>query len=455
MAQGKTTDQTRLYRDRRSFAKIPDVMDVPNLIAIQTDSFEFFKGEGLAQAFQDISPIENNTKDMCVEFGKHEFGEPKYTVDECKEKDVSYQAPLFVDDTLHQPRDGRDQGAGRLHGRLPAHDRRAAPSSSTAPSASSSPSSCARRASTSPPSIDKASDKTLYNATGHPQPRRMARVRDRQARHLWVRIDRKRKQPATRAPARPRHGRDATTRSSSFSATPSIVLRHPRARHRHHAGRAALLEHLQAASAPASRRRSTPASTLLDGLFFNPQRYDLAQGRPLQDQQEARASTPDHEAIHVLTERGHRAHAMPLPRWRFTHGDEARCADRRHRPLRQPSHPHGGRAHPEPVPHRPVPHGARRARAHGLAGARRRSRPQSLINIRPIVAAIKEFFGSSQLSQFMDQTNPLAGLTHKRRLSRPGPRRPRRARRQPRQRADGGARRPHLALRPHVPHRDP
>ena len=72
MAQGKTTDQTSLYRDRRSFAKIPDVMDVPNLIAIQTDSFEFFKGEGLAQAFQDISPIENNTKDMCVEFGRHE-----------------------------------------------------------------------------------------------------------------------------------------------------------------------------------------------------------------------------------------------------------------------------------------------------------------------------------------------------------------------------------------------
>ena len=97
MAQGKTTDQTSLYRDRRSFAKIPDVMDVPNLIAIQTDSFEFFKGEGLAQAFQDISPIENNTKDMCVEFGRHEFSEPKYTVDECKEKDVSYQAPLFVE----------------------------------------------------------------------------------------------------------------------------------------------------------------------------------------------------------------------------------------------------------------------------------------------------------------------------------------------------------------------
>ena len=97
MAQAKKSAPTSLYRNRRSFAKIPDVMDVPNLIAIQTDSFEWFKSEGLAQAFGDISPIENSTKDMCVEFGKHEFGEPKFTVDECKEKDVSYQAPLFVE----------------------------------------------------------------------------------------------------------------------------------------------------------------------------------------------------------------------------------------------------------------------------------------------------------------------------------------------------------------------
>ena len=97
MAQDKNAGQTVLYRNRRSFAKIPDVMDVPNLIAIQTDSFKWFMNEGLDQAFQDIAPIENNTKDMCVEFGDHKFGEPKYTVDECKEKDVSYQAPLFVE----------------------------------------------------------------------------------------------------------------------------------------------------------------------------------------------------------------------------------------------------------------------------------------------------------------------------------------------------------------------
>ena len=97
MAMDKKSAPTSLYRDRRSFAKIPDVMDVPNLIAIQTESFDWFKNEGLAQAFADVCPIENNTGDMCVEFGKHEFGEPKYTVDECKEKDVTYQAPLFVE----------------------------------------------------------------------------------------------------------------------------------------------------------------------------------------------------------------------------------------------------------------------------------------------------------------------------------------------------------------------
>ena len=97
MAKGQNPTSTSRYRTRRSFAKIPDVMDVPNLIAVQTENFEWFKTEGLDQAFASISPIENSTKDMVVEFGKHSFGDPKYTVDECKEKDVSYQAPLFVE----------------------------------------------------------------------------------------------------------------------------------------------------------------------------------------------------------------------------------------------------------------------------------------------------------------------------------------------------------------------
>ena len=84
-------------RVRRSFAKNQEVLGVPNLIALQTDSFNWFLKEGLRDTFHDISPIEDFTGMLAVEFGDHEFGEPKYSVEECKEKDMSYQAPLFVD----------------------------------------------------------------------------------------------------------------------------------------------------------------------------------------------------------------------------------------------------------------------------------------------------------------------------------------------------------------------
>jgi DNA-directed RNA polymerase subunit beta len=84
-------------RQRRTFAKIPEVLDVPNLIALQRDSFKWFLEEGLHETFHDISPIKDFTENLAVEFGAHEFGDPKYSVEECKEKDMSFQAPLFVD----------------------------------------------------------------------------------------------------------------------------------------------------------------------------------------------------------------------------------------------------------------------------------------------------------------------------------------------------------------------
>ena len=84
-------------RQRRTFAKIPEVLDVPNLIALQRDSFKWFLEEGLHETFSDISPIEDFTGNLAVDFGMHEFGDPKYSPEECKEKDMSYQAPLFVD----------------------------------------------------------------------------------------------------------------------------------------------------------------------------------------------------------------------------------------------------------------------------------------------------------------------------------------------------------------------
>ena len=111
-----------VYRERHSFAKIPGIVDVPNLIAIQTDSFKWFMEEGITEAFNDVCPIENSTKDMCVELGEHHFGEPKYTVDECKEKESPTRRPS-MQDSFHQPRDRRNQRSERpVYGRFPAHD---------------------------------------------------------------------------------------------------------------------------------------------------------------------------------------------------------------------------------------------------------------------------------------------------------------------------------------------
>ena len=83
-------------RERYSFAKIPDVLEVPNLIELQKASFDWFKTEGLAEAFASISPIKDFTGNLILEFGEHSLGEPKYSIEECRERDMTYSAPLRV-----------------------------------------------------------------------------------------------------------------------------------------------------------------------------------------------------------------------------------------------------------------------------------------------------------------------------------------------------------------------
>jgi DNA-directed RNA polymerase subunit beta len=196
VAQGKKSAPTSLYRDRRSFAKIPDVMDVPNLIAIQTESFDWFKNEGLSQAFADVCPIENNTGDMCVEFGKHEFGEPKYTVDECKEKDVTYQAPLFVEIRFINRETGEIKEQEVFMGDFPLMTPRGTfiingTERVVVSQLVRSPGVyfAAER--------DKTSDKTIYNAKVIPSRGAWLEFETDKRDLLSVRIDRKRKQPAT------------------------------------------------------------------------------------------------------------------------------------------------------------------------------------------------------------------------------------------------------------------
>ncbi|MGN0960039.1 MAG: DNA-directed RNA polymerase subunit beta, partial [Coriobacteriales bacterium] len=94
-------------------------MDIPNLISIQTDSFKRFMNEGLAETFKDMSPIENNSHTLRVEFGAHEFGDPKHSVEECKKRDISYQAPLFVDIRLVNTETGEMQESNVFMGDFP------------------------------------------------------------------------------------------------------------------------------------------------------------------------------------------------------------------------------------------------------------------------------------------------------------------------------------------------
>ena len=412
MAQDKNAGQTVLYRNRRSFAKIPDVMDVPNLIAIQTDSFKWFMSEGLDQAFQDIAPIENNTKDMCVEFGDHRFGDPKYTVDECKEKDVSYQAPLYVEIRYINRETGEIKEQEVFMGDFPLMTNRGTfiingTERVVVSQLVRSPGVyfAAER--------DKTSDKTIYNAKVIPSRGAWLEFETDKRDILSVRIDRKRKQPATllvRALGLAETREEIIELLGSDEMVLRTLDRDPATTKEE-----SLIE-LYKRFRPGEPPTIDSARTLLEGLFFNPQRYDLAKVGRYKinkklgfDQEESTCSTLTEEDITKTMQYIIGLHA----------GAEGVKVD-------------------------DIDHfGNRRIRTVGeliqnqfRIGLSRMERvvrermsmqepdeitPQSLVNIRPIVAAIKEFFGSSQLSQFMDQANLAAGITHKRRLSALGP----------------------------------
>ena len=411
MARTKKPTPTSNYRERRSFAKIPDVMDVPNLIAIQTESFKWFTTEGLDQAFADISPIENSTKDMCVEFGDHRFGDPKFSVDECKEKDVSYQAPLFVEIRFINKETGEIKEQEVFVGDFPLMTPRGTFIINGTERVVVS------QLVRSPgvyfaSEQDKTSDRTIYNAKIIPSRGAWLEFETDKRDVLHVRIDRKRKQPATllvRALGLAETRDEIVDLLGSSDMILRTLDRDPATT------REESLIELYKRFRPGEPPTLDSARTLLDGLFFNPQRYDLAKvgrykiNKKLGEDVENDSSTLTDEDI-VRTMRYITA---------LHNGEEDVNVD-------------------------DIDHfGNRRIRTVGeliqnqfRIGLSRMERvvrermsmqepdditPQSLVNIRPIVAAIKEFFGSSQLSQFMDQTNPAAGITHKRRLSALGP----------------------------------
>ena len=398
-------------RQRRTFAKIPEILEVPNLIAIQKDSFDWFLAEGLRETFADISPIEDFTSTLAVEFGAHEFGDPKYSVDECKEKDMSYQAPLFVEVRFINKETGEIKEQQVFMGDFPLMtDRGTFVINGTERVVVS-------QLVRSPgvyyaEELDKTTDKAIYTAKVIPARGAWLELETDRRDIVSVRVDRKRKQPVT-----------VLLKALGIAETREEILEL--------FGNAECIEKTLEKDITETReealieiyKRLRPgepptvdsARSLLEGLFFNPQRYDLAKVGRYKINKKLEVELPDAQS--TLTNQDILAAVQYLVRL-WEGAEDAEVDDIDH-------------------------FGNRRIRSVGeliqnqfrigLARMERVVRermttqdveeitPQSLINIRPIVASIKEFFGSSQLSQFMDQTNPVAGLTHKRTLSALGP----------------------------------
>ena len=411
MAKNENSSNRGKFRVRRSFAKIPDVMDVPNLIGVQTDSFEWFMKEGIAQAFADYSPIENNTKTLCLEFGDYSFGKPKYSVDECKEKDVSYQAPLNVDIRFINRETGEIKESKSVYmGEFPlmtnrgtfiinGTERVVVSQLVRSPGVYFSS------------EQDKTSDKTIYNAKVIPGRGAWLEFETDKRDQLSVRIDRKRKQPATlilRA-----LGIETREEILEVLGASEMVLR-TLDRDPATTKEEALIE-LYKRYRPGEPPTIDSARTLLDGLFFNPQRYDLAKvGRYKINKKLGFAEDNDSSTLTIedIIETMRYIIALHDEQEGYVTDDIDHFGNRRIRTVGEliQNQFRIGLGRME-----------RNVRERMNNSDASEITPQSLVNIRPVIAAIREFFGSSQLSQFMDQSNPAAGITHKRRLSALGP----------------------------------
>ncbi len=412
MAKAKKSKQANLYRERRSFAKIPDVMDLPNLIGVQVDNFKWFQTEGIAQAFKDIGPIESNAKDMSLSYVSHYFEDPVYTVDECKEKDVTYEAKLNVVFNFVNRNTGVQKETTVFLGDHPimtprgtfiinGTERVVVSQLVRSPGVYFSQ------------ERDKTSDKTIYGAKVIPSRGAWLEFETDKRDILSVRIDRKRKQPATLL-LRALNLAESNEEIIELLGD-SDMLRRTLERDPATTREESLIE-LYKRFRPGEPPTVDSARTLLEGLFFNPQRYDLAKVGRYKINKKL-GLNPEESTSPVLTQEDI---VLSMKYIIALHdGVEGYSVD-------------------------DIDHfGNRRIRTVGeliqnqfRIGISRMERvvrermsiresddvnPNELINIRPITAAVKEFFGSSQLSQFMDQTNPAAGITHKRRLSALGP----------------------------------
>ncbi|MEO9137770.1 MAG: DNA-directed RNA polymerase subunit beta, partial [Jatrophihabitans sp.] len=409
---------------RTSFAKIREPLEVPNLLALQTESFDWLIGNdlwrgrvadqaisrsGLEEILTELSPIEDFSGSMSLSFSNPRFEDVKASIEECKDKDMTYAAPLFVTAEFTNNTTGEIKSQTVFMGDFPIMTRKGTfiingTERVVVSQLVRSPGVYFDRA------LDKTSDVDVYSVKVIPSRGAWLEFDVDKRSTVGVRIDRKRRQPVTVLLKALGWSEDKIREHFAWSETLLATLE------KDHIGSTdeALLD-IYRKLRPGEPPTRESAQALLENLFFNGKRYDLAKvgrykvNKKLGNDVGITTGTLTEEDVVKTIEYLIHLHA----------GDDGYETD-------------------------DIDHfGNRRLRTVGeliqnqiRVGLSRMERvvrermttqdveaitPQTLINIWPVVASIKEFFGTSQLSQFMDQTNPLAGLTHKRRLSALGP----------------------------------
>ncbi|MTV27888.1 DNA-directed RNA polymerase subunit beta [Nitriliruptoraceae bacterium ZYF776] len=438
--------------ERLSFAKIREALPIEelDLVAIQRDSFDWLIDRGLGEIFDEISPIEDSQGKMALSFLNHRFEDPKYSVEECKEKDYTFAAPLFVTAEFLNKEDGTIKSQTVFMGDFPVMtDKGTFIINGTERVVVS-------QLVRSPgvyfdTSIDKTTGRDVYGCKVIPGRGAWLEFEVDKRDLVAVRVDRKRKQPisvfyrALKAFAwDAEEGRyelaapDVLTAEvpdeeilEFFGGAESIALTLEKDNTGRTPGQA--LEEIYRKLRPGEPPNADQAGQLLLGMFFANKKYDLARvGRykisGLEDDGSGHVKhgklTDEFEALgfgrrddHTLTVEDCLATMSYLVKLHagtdgYDTDDIDHFGNRRMRSVGEliQNQVRIGLSRMERV-----------VRERMTTQDLEAITPQTLINIRPVVSAIREFFGTSQLSQFMDQTNPLAGLTHKRRLNALGP----------------------------------
>lgn len=435
-------------KSRISFAKISEPLALPQLLSLQTDSFDWLIGNeahkariearraggedasdksGLEEIFEEISPIEDFSETMSLSFENPVFYDPKYTVDECKEKDLTYSAPLYVSAEFTNNETGEIKGQTVFMGDFPLMTPKGTfvingTERVVVSQLVRSPGVYFER------TADKTSDKDIYTAKLIPSRGAWLEFEIDKRDMVGVRLDRKRKQNVTVLLKALQAVAEDTGEEYDYEAVmadlrsfESIQLTEEKD---NTSGPDDALLDIYRKLRPGEPPTREAALTLLKNYYFNPKRYDLAKvgrykinkklGQELAFDQQTMTISDMVATIRyiVVLHDGRADMASAQGTLEISSDDIDHFGNRRMRTVGEliQNQLRTGLARMERV-----------VRERMTTQDVEAITPQSLINIRPVVAALKEFFGTSQLSQFMDQTNPIAGLTHKRRLSALGP----------------------------------